>query len=104
MTASVSSLLSPINHIHNQWILDYVPDNLGWRIAAGLLFVPNILFSVATLNIIEHKTNSRELGVIFGNLIFAAPIITIATGNPIWLIPSAGFMCLVACINLRSNK
>lgn len=103
MASSVSSILSPDNIIHNQWVLDYVPDNLGWRLAAGVVFIPNILFSIMTQNIIEYKTKSRDLGNLCANLVGIAPAITMFTGNPIWLIPSAGFLTWAAYINFRPD-
>ena len=98
--SSVSSILSPDNLVHNQWILDYVPHNLGWRLAAGAVFIPNILFSIMTQNMIEYKTKSRDLGNICANLIGMCPVITMITGNPIWLMPVVGCLVWVAYINI----
>lgn len=98
MTSSISSILSPDNLIHNQWIQDYVPDNVGWRLVASMVFIPNILFSIMTQVYVEKKTKSRNLGILCANLVGVAPVITVATGNPVWLIPFTGFLSCVAYI------
>jgi hypothetical protein len=99
--SSVSSILSPDNLVHNQWILDYIPDNTGWRLAAGLVFVPNILFSIMANDCVGQYTKSGDLGLLCANYVGIAPVITMATGNPIWLIPSAGFLAWAIYINLK---
>lgn len=99
--SSISSILSPDNLAHNRWVMEYIPDNTGWRLAAGMVFIPNILFSMMTQACVEQYTKSRDLGTFAANLVGVGPVITIVTGNPVWLIPSAGFLVWVAYINLR---
>lgn len=87
----MATALTVNNIAYNTWLLEYLKPENGWRLAAGLMVVPNSLISMMLIDVIGHKTHSRSFGELVGSLNFALPLVTISSGNPWYLVPSVIF-------------